>query len=233
MKFCKLYSIKFSIRIVAVWVIICMWESTFCWYTGPTMYYIVGLGNNGAEYTTTRHNIGWLVLDALCAKHHIPTAVLQNTISGRLTAGKIAGVPVSVLYPETMMNNSGAAVRKFVPGSGLANLLVLYDDIDLPLGEVKVSFGRGDGGHNGIKSIIEKTGSKDFVRVRVGIGKVGFWPWQKGVIVRPKGERLPKYVLGKFTKTEMGEVENVGQYVNEIVAEIVTKGYTAAMNKFN
>lgn len=197
------------------------------------MYYIVGLGNNGAEYTTTRHNIGWLVLGALCAKHHIPTAVLQNTISGRLTAGKIAGVTVSVLYPETMMNNSGAAVRKFVPGSELANLLVLYDDIDLPLGEVKVSFGRGDGGHNGIKSIIEKTGSKDFVRVRIGIGKVGFWPWERGQLKRPQGERLPKYVLGKFSKHELAEVKKVAGLVNEIVTVIVQYGYITAMNRFN
>ena len=197
------------------------------------MYYLVGLGNSGAEYATTRHNIGWLVLDVLCTKHHISSPVLQNSVSGRVSSGKISGVDVNILYPETMMNNSGTAVRKFVPSTDVKNLVVLYDDIDLPLGDVRVSFGRGDGGHNGIKSIIEKVGTKDFVRVRIGIGKVGFWPWQKGVTVRPKGDRLPKYVLGKFTKTELGEVEKVGQYVGEIVAEIVTKGYITAMNRFN
>lgn len=197
------------------------------------MYYLVGLGNAGAQYAVTRHNVGWLVLDTVCARHDIPAAILQKGVSGRVSAGTIAGISVGVLYPETMMNNSGTAVRKFVPPTELKNLVVLYDDIDLPLGEVRVSFGRGDGGHNGIKSIIEKTGSRDFVRVRIGIGKVGFWPWQKGMMVRPKGERLPKYVLGKFTKTEMGEVEKVSASVDEVVAVIVTQGHAAAMNKFN
>lgn len=197
------------------------------------MYYLVGLGNTGAEYATTRHNVGWLVLDNLCERHHIPEAILQNSVSGRVSAGKIAGVPVSVLYPETMMNNSGAAMRKFVPDGEGKRTVVFYDDIDLPLGEVRVSFGRGDGGHNGIKSIIEKVGTRDFVRVRIGIGKVGFWPWERGQLKRPQGEKLPKYVLGKFSKHELAEVEKVTGLVNEIVTTIVQYGHTAAMNRYN
>lgn len=197
------------------------------------MYYLVGLGNSGAEYAITRHNVGWLVLDNLCERHHIPEAILQNSVSGRVSAGKIAGVPVSVLYPETMMNNSGTAVRKFVPGGEGKRTVVFYDDIDLPLGEVRVSFGRGDGGHNGIKSIIEKVGTRDFVRVRIGIGKVGFWPWERGQLKRPQGEKLPKYVLGKFSKHELGEVEKVTGLVNEIVTVIVQYGHVTAMNRYN
>lgn len=197
------------------------------------MYYLVGLGNTGAEYATTRHNVGWLALDNLCERHHIPQAILQNSVSGRTTTGKIAGVPVSVLYPETMMNNSGTAVRKFVPDGEGKRLVVLYDDIDLPLGEVRVSFGRGDGGHNGIKSLIEKLGTRDFVRVRIGIGKVSMWPWQKGQLKRPQGDKLPKFVLGKFTKHELGEVEKIGNSVNEIVTVIVQYGHVIAMNRFN
>ncbi len=197
------------------------------------MYYLVGLGNTGAEYATTRHNVGWLVLDSLCERHHIPQAILQNGVSGRTTTGKIAGVPVSVLYPETMMNNSGSAVRKFLPDSNFKRLVVLYDDIDLPLGEVRVAFGRGDGGHNGVKSLIEKLGTRDFVRVRIGIGKVSMWPWQKGQLKRPQGDKLPKFVLGKFTKHELGEVEKISTSVNEIVTVIVQYGHVIAMNRFN
>jgi PTH1 family peptidyl-tRNA hydrolase len=197
------------------------------------MYYLVGLGNSGEEYATTRHNVGWLVLDNLCERQHIPQAILQNSVSGRISAGKIAGVPVSVLYPDTMMNNSGAAVRKFVPEGEGKRLVVLYDDIDLPLGVVRVSFGRGDGGHNGIKSIIEKLGNRDFVRVRIGIGKVSIWPWQKGQLIRPQADKLPKYVLGKFSKHELSEVEKVAEKVNEIITVIVQYGHITAMNRFN
>lgn len=197
------------------------------------MYYLVGLGNSGAEYATTRHNVGWLVLDKLCERHHFPEAILQSSMSGRTSSGKIAGVPVSVLYPETMMNNSGTAVRKFVPEGEGKRLVVLYDDIDLPLGVVRVSFGRGDGGHNGIKSIIEKVGNRDFVRVRIGIGKVSIWPWQKGQLIRPQADKLPKFVLGKFSKHELSEVEKVSESVNEIVTVIVQYGHITAMNRYN
>jgi PTH1 family peptidyl-tRNA hydrolase len=197
------------------------------------MYYLVGLGNSGLDYELTRHNVGWIVLDALCVRHQIPTAVMQNSLSGRVSTGNINGIDVNVLYPETMMNNSGAAVSKFVSANNLQRLVVLYDDIDLPLGEVRVSFGRGDGGHNGIKSIIEKVGSRDFVRVRIGIGKVGFWPWEKGVLKRPQGDKLPRYVLGKFSKHEREVVEKVVSRVDEVVRVIVVSGYTTAMNRFN
>lgn len=210
-----------------------MLEAGRYWYTITGMFYLVGLGNSGADYATTRHNVGWLVLDKLCERHRIPEAILQNSVSGRTSVGKIAGVSVSVLYPETMMNNSGTAVRKFVPDYEGKRLIVLYDDVDLPLGEVRVSFGRGDGGHNGMKSVIEKMGTRDFVRVRIGIGKVSIWPWQKGQLIRPQADKLPKFVLGKFSKHELREVEKVTESVNEIVTVIVQYGYLTAMNRFN
>jgi PTH1 family peptidyl-tRNA hydrolase len=197
------------------------------------MYYIVGLGNAGAEYAHTRHNIGWLVLEALRIKHRMPEPILQNSVSGRVTEGNISGVSVSALYPETMMNNSGSAVRKFVAPEDISRLVVLYDDIDVPLGEVRVSFGRGDGGHNGVKSIIEKIGSRDFVRVRIGIGKAGFWPWERGKLKRPQGASLPRYVLGKFSKHELTSVEKVSVAVDEIVTVIVQYGHITAMNRYN
>ena len=197
------------------------------------MIYLVGLGNVGDEYVRTRHNVGWLALDNLSSRHRIPEAVQQNSASGRVSGGNISGVPVSVLYPDTMMNNSGAAVQKFVPSADVKQLVVLHDEVDLPLGEVRVSFARGDGGHNGIKSIIDKLGTRDFVRVRIGIGKVGFWPWERGQLKRPQGEQLPRFVLGKFSKGELESLEKTYDVVDEIVTVIAQYGYITAMNRFN
>jgi PTH1 family peptidyl-tRNA hydrolase len=198
------------------------------------MYYIVGLGNPGEEYAYTRHNVGWLALDAVCAQGNLPSSQQQNAMSGRVSNGVISGAEVAVLYPDTFMNNSGSAVRKFVPKSDIKNLVVLYDDVDLPLGEIKVSFGRGSGGHNGIESIIKSTGSKDFIRVRIGIAKTSFWPWEKGQIKRPKGgEALERHVLGVFSKREEEGLKQSVTKTVSAVSMILTEGHAAAMNKYN
>ena len=198
------------------------------------MHYLVGLGNPGEKYANTRHNVGWIMLDHVCALLSLPSATPDKKFSGRVTAGRIAGEMVTVLYPDTFMNNSGTAVRKLVPHDAIKHLVVLYDDIDLPLGEVRVSFGRGSGGHNGLTSIIEKLGSKDFVRVRIGIGKTGFWPWEKGVTKRPAGGgALERYVLGNFTKKELDVIDKASVQILEVIATIVSKGHVAAMNLYN
>lgn len=198
------------------------------------MYYIIGLGNPGEKYTYTRHNIGWLALDAICASANLPFPQLQNAMSGRVTGGQIGSVDVSVLYPETFMNNSGAAVKKFVAKGDFSKMIVLYDDIDLPLGEIKVSFGRGSGGHNGVESIIKNIGTKDFVRVRIGIAKTGFWPWEQGKIKRPKGGgALERHVLGVFSKKEERLLKQGIDKTMEAVAVILKGGHAAAMNKYN
>jgi len=198
------------------------------------MHYIAGLGNPGEKYANTRHNVGWVVLDHICALVGLPSAIEDKKFSGRVTGGRIAGEMVTVLYPDTFMNNSGTAVRKLVPHDAIKHLVVLYDDIDLPLGEVRVSFGRGSGGHNGLTSIIEKLGSKDFVRVRIGIGKTGFWPWEKGTTKRPAGGgALERYVLGNFTKKELDVIDKASVQILEVVATIVSKGHVSAMNVYN
>lgn len=198
------------------------------------MYYIVGLGNPGEKYVYTRHNIGWLALDAICAATNLPFAQQQNSLSGRTADGQINSVVVSVLYPETFMNNSGAAVKKFVPKNELSKLVVLYDDIDLPLGKIKVSFGRGSGGHNGIESIIKNIGTKDFVRVRIGIAKTGFWPWEKGQVKRPKGGgALERHVLGVFSKREEEALKQGIEKTVAAVTMVLKEGYVTAMNRYN
>lgn len=195
------------------------------------MYYIVGLGNPGEKYQDTRHNVGWIALDYICQKAALPQVVIQKHLSGRTTEGVIADTPVSVLYPETFMNNSGSAVAKFVPTTEIEHLIVIHDDIDLPFGEIKLVKGRGDGGNNGIKSIIEKLVTKDFIRIRVGIAPRSFWT---GEVKRPSGGGpLEKFVLKPFTKKEQEQLLEIKELAYSALEVLLKDGLPAAMNKYN
>jgi PTH1 family peptidyl-tRNA hydrolase len=195
------------------------------------MFYIVGLGNHGEKYQNTRHNVGWIVCDYVREKAHLPALAPDNSMSGRVTEGMIAGVEVLMLYPDTYMNNSGSAVVKFVPKSAVGYLIVIHDDIDLPFGEVKLNKGRGDGGNNGIKSVIEKLGTKDFIRIRVGIAPRSFWT---GEVKRPKGGGpLEKFVLKPFARSEEEKLEEVKERAFGALQEILLRGLESAMNKYN
>lgn len=194
------------------------------------MHYIAALGNPGADYATTRHNVGWLVLDLVAAACQLGERIAAARYSGEVREGAIAGQSVTVIYPTTFMNNSGVAVSKLVPRSAAAALIVVYDDVDLALGEVKVSFGRGDGGHNGVKSIIEKLDTRDFIRIRVGISPMGLF---SGKVKRPVADKLQRYVMGHFTKRELAKVAEVALRVSAILETVVREGHVAAMNRYN
>ncbi len=195
------------------------------------MFYIVGLGNHGEKYQNTRHNVGWVVCDYVRAQANFSSLAPDNAMSGRVSEGKLSGVEVRMLYPDTFMNNSGAAVAKFVSRNEISNLIVVHDDIDLPLGEIKLNKGRGDGGNNGIKSVIDKLGTKDFIRVRVGIAPRSFWT---GEVKRPKGGGpLERFVLKPFTRSEAPKLEEVKERAYGALEEIVQNGLESAMNKFN
>lgn len=194
------------------------------------MYYIVGLGNPGKEYKNTRHNVGFTLLEAFVANVGLPSLHTSKTYNGLLSQGMVAGQEVTVFLPETFMNLSGGAVKKLVPKDELEKMVVVYDDIDLPLSSIKISFGRGAGGHNGIKSIVETLGTQDFLRIRVGIAQKSIWT---GKLKRPKGEALASFVLGTFSSREQKELETVAQMMPEVFAVFVNKGKEAVMNKFN
>jgi PTH1 family peptidyl-tRNA hydrolase len=195
------------------------------------MFYIVGLGNHGTKYQDTRHNVGWTVCDYVRSQAALPDLAPDNSMSGRVTEGRVKGLEVRMLYPDTFMNNSGSAVAKFVPRSEVGNLIVIHDDIDLPLGEIKLGKGRGDGGNNGIKSIIEKLGTKDFIRIRVGIAPRSFWT---GEVKRPKGGGpLERFVLKPFTRSEAPKLEEVKERAYNALQEVLKNGLDSAMNKFN
>ncbi len=197
------------------------------------MHYIVGLGNPGEKYQDTRHNVGWLMLEAFIKAHGLPEPHQSGKYSGLVSEGFVNGQEVVCLFPDTHMNNSGAAVKKLVPKGENEKLIVVYDDVDLPIGEMKISFGRGSGGHNGVESIIKSLGAKDFVRVRVGVAQKTFWPWEKGEVRRPKGEKMGDFVLASFTKKEREQLDLLAPTVSDAVTAIVTEGHMAAMGRFN
>lgn len=195
------------------------------------MFYIVGLGNLGEKYAHTRHNIGWIVLDALREKNNFSSLFESAKFSGRTAEGVVGASDVRILYPDTYMNNSGSAVEKFVPQNEVAQLIVIHDDIDLPFGELKVVSGRGAGGNNGVKSIIEALGTNEFIRIRIGIAPRSIWT---GEVKRPKGGGpLERFVLKPFGRAEEKQLQEVINQSLSALETIVARGVTEAMNTHN
>ncbi len=193
------------------------------------MKYIVGLGNKGAEYENTRHNAGWAFLDYFVGKTGFPNPFKSSKYSGRVSEGVFENKEVILLYPDTFMNKSGSAVSKLVTKGKEADLIVVYDDIDIPVGEIKVSFGKGDGGHNGIKSIINTLGTKNFARIRIGIASKSFF----GKTKRPTGFKLTKHVLGNFSNRDHNKLLTGLEKTQEAMELIIQKGVEKAMNQIN
>ncbi len=174
------------------------------------MKILVGLGNPGEEYKNTRHNTGRILI-----------SFIESKIKSK----------VKFITPDTFMNNSGKAVAPFIKTKkDLENLVVIYDDIDLPLGTMKISFNRSSGGHNGVGSIIKSVKSEAFVRIRVGISP----STPTGKIKKPQGEdKILKFLLGEFKKTELEVIKKLSKKIAESVDVIFTEGKDKAMSLFN
>jgi len=192
---------------------------------------IVGLGNPGAEYDSTRHNTGRMAVERLHGTHDMSEWKEEKKPKMMWSKGSLAGKKATLLIPNTFMNNSGQAVAHFVKNKKEAgNVVVIYDDLDLPLGTMKISHGRSSGGHNGVESVIRSLKTRDFVRIRVGVSP----KTAKGVAKKPTGEeRVLKFLLGKFTPSEMTELKKVFKRVLEATETIVTLGYQQAMTEHN
>lgn len=186
------------------------------------MYIIVGLGNPTKKYEKTRHNIGFDAIDLLGNKYQIPI----NQPFGKALIGKgvIEGEKVILVKPQTFMNLSGKSVSEvisFYKENPTENLIVLYDDISLDPGNVRVRMKGSAGGHNGIKSIIASIGTQEFPRVKIGVGN------------KPDRMDLADYVLGHFTGAEREEVEESLFKTCEAVKYIIQHQPEKAMNQFN
>ena len=160
------------------------------------MILIVGLGNPGEEYKQTRHNTGRIILENIAKANDFSEWKNDMKLKSLRAKGEIGKEKFDFLLPETFMNNSGNAVCQIIDDKKkLKNLVVIYDDIDLPIGSLKISFNRSSGGHNGLESVIKKVKSREFVRVRIGVSP----HTPTGKTKKPKGEEaVLKFLLGKF-----------------------------------
>jgi PTH1 family peptidyl-tRNA hydrolase len=186
----------------------------------PVEKLIVGLGNPGRKYAHNRHNVGFQCLDRLAQSHGL--SFTQRRAKASLALGKIADVRVVLARPLTYMNLSGQAVRPLVSfyKLSLEDILVIHDDLDLPLGTTRLRPEGGSGGHKGMRSIIEALGSQAFPRLRVGIG-------------RPPGNDAVSYVLSDFTADEQITLESIYERVVAAVEFFLREGIEAAMNAYN
>ena len=186
------------------------------------MFLIAGLGNPGRQYEKTRHNMGFDVIDEIIDRCWIP----QGGIAHKAMYGKgiIAGEKVMLAKPLTYMNLSGESIREFVNYYKIdpeTELIVIYDDIDLEPGQIRIRKKGSAGGHNGIKSIIGQLGTQNFYRIKVGVG------------AKPKGWDLADYVLGHFSSQERELVDEAVKKAADAVETILQSGIDAAMNQYN
>lgn len=192
---------------------------------------IVGLGNPGGEYENTRHNAGRLAVMHFAKKNELRE--WKEDKKNKLTAAKGAiGKEIFVLLlPDTYMNKSGSAVLRFVKSVKAAEkMLVIYDDLDLPLGKIKISYDRGSGGHKGLDSIIRAVKTRKFARIRIGVSP----ETASGKLKKPQGEKdVNDFILAKFKPNELEELKKVFKRTSEAVAAVLERGAVVAMNEFN
>jgi len=169
-------------------------------------------------------------LEEIIARASLPSLSKSAKFSGLVSEGVLSTVSVGILFPTTFMNNSGTAVAKYLAERGAREqLVVVHDDVDLPIGEVRISYDRGAGGHNGVQSIIDAIGGKNFTRIRIGVAQKGFF----GGIKRPKGEALADFVLGTFTRNEEKQLSEVGHTVQRALELLLTRGHQVAMQEIH
>ena len=175
------------------------------------MKLVVGLGNPGIEYEGTRHNTGRILVH-----------MIQNKLDGK---------KIKFLTPDNFMNNSGRAVAPLIKSKkDLKDLVIIYDDMDLPAGKIKISFDRSSGGHNGLESVIKALKSQEFLRIRVGISP----STPSGKLKKPKGEQaVLKFLLGRYKENELKELKKVSNRIAEAVEMIFAEGKEKAMSLYN
>ncbi|MCG8565004.1 MAG: aminoacyl-tRNA hydrolase [Desulfobacterales bacterium] len=182
---------------------------------------IAGLGNPGDTYSQTRHNIGFQVLEAIADSASLNFN--KTRYDALHTRGKIAGRDVFLVKPQSYMNRSGFPIQKLAAYYKIQapDLIVVHDEMDLEFGKIKVVQSRGHGGHNGVRSIIDNLGRKDFIRVRVGVGHPG------------RSGNVTGHVLGGFRPEESADLEDLVKNAADACVSILKFGVTRAMNRVN
>jgi PTH1 family peptidyl-tRNA hydrolase len=185
------------------------------------MKLVVGLGNHGPEYVGTRHNVGYETVDRLAET--LGPVRFRGQFSGRTATVKAGTEKVLLLKPETFMNRSGQSVQPALAFYGLAaeDLLVICDDLNLPVGKIRVRRSGSDGGQKGLRNIAERLGTTEYARLRIGIGEA------------PQGQDAADYVLSRFSKSERKEIDEAIDRAVEAVIVWCEAGIDQCMNRFN
>ena len=189
------------------------------------LHLLVGLGNPGRDYEKTRHNIGFAVIDRIADAYRID--VSNNKFDTMFGRGRIKGVPVILAKPQAFMNRSGLPLRRLADYFRILSreMLVVHDDIDLAFERLKIKEKGGDGGHRGIRSIIEAFGGGDFTRIRIGVGR--------GARHSQEGGDVVGHVLGRFDAAETQELDRIIQRSCDAVVTVLCQGTQVGMNRFN
>ncbi|NOY35369.1 MAG: aminoacyl-tRNA hydrolase [bacterium] len=194
------------------------------------MYYVVGLGNPGGEYELSRHNAGRIVLADFIKKQKIAEPEFNKKLKALVSEGKITKEKFQIIFPETFMNKSGLSVKPVITSKKkAANLIVVHDDVDLPLGKFKISVGKGSAGHKGVESIIKNIKTKDFIRIRVGIS----FATPKGKLKKPNGEKMLDFIIGNFKPKELPVLKKISKKITSALEEIISDGVNKAMSNYN
>src|SRR3989338_2833765 len=207
------------------------------------MFFIVGLGNPGEEYINTRHNTGREAVLKLCKNLDFADFENNNKFKSLISKGKIKKELVTLILPETFMNKSGQAISYFIKPKlktakkGLENLIVVHDDLDLPLGTLKISYNKGTGGHRGLDSVAKAVKTLEFVRVRIGISpstaKGRAKKQNEGLPAQAGEQKVLDFILGKFKPAEMEILKKTFKKSSEAIQTLILDGRDRAMNRFN
>jgi PTH1 family peptidyl-tRNA hydrolase len=183
------------------------------------MWVIAGLGNPGRKYSRTRHNVGFMVIEEFAKRFEID---FKDRDKYRIGRGSIEGSAVVLLEPLPYMNRSGTAVREVLKKFSVPpeNLIVIHDDLDMEKGRLRIRKTGSSGGHKGVQSIIQDIGTRDFVRLKIGIG-------------REEGMPAEEFVLRKFGRQEISVMKDAIQEATEAIRSVVLEGVDRAMNRFN
>jgi PTH1 family peptidyl-tRNA hydrolase len=184
------------------------------------MIIIIGLGNPGEQYKNTRHNVGFMAIDAFAEKNNFPDFKMQKKSNALIAENILADEKIILVKPQTFMNDSGKSAKELVRNNQTENIIVIHDDIDLPVGKMKIIKERGSAGHKGVESIIKNIGNDGLVRFRVGIGS-------------DKKTEAMKVVLKNFSPEEKKLVDETIQKTTEALNFFVKEGLEKTMNQFN
>ena len=195
------------------------------------MYYIVALGNPGEEYEKSRHNAGRIVVDTFVKKQKIEPLEGSKKMKALSGEGKLGKKSYEVIYPETFMNKSWISLKPLITSKKKAkDMVVVHDDVDLPIGHFKICFGRGSAGHKGVESIIKGSKTNEFARIRVGICPIA--PSGK-MKKKPTGDKFTDFIIKDFNPKELDMLKKASKKIALALETLIEKGASKAMCDFN